>query len=1363
MIGQGRPLTKLDCLKSRSSVREESARSRSKSLTLSLAIRFMSWFILLTWASLALADSPSPMRVRIAWGGSIAQKWTGSISTDQAPLGQPTLLGSEPDTPGSIWLDSETVVRIEQPSSRFYDGFDLTVDGPVEATVLKIQLNRSDRPDEKKTIKISLRDIISSPLSRSLDDEGTRLLVRRSPGDKLRVRLEKDSLVFAPGDIFRLDLLPSLLGENQKEEAIIKVSLVDPQTEKTLWQNVPIELDGSNRPISLSVPLKVKEGVYDLEIHAQRRGALSLLKMRSIGQMSLGLEKKLAYRKIQLMVIESKSPSRPDSSKPFEVIEEIDPANPNWWDRFAKSSQQWTGLSFSSLNLPKGWTSGLVTRLALPNTGSADLETYDHRLGRLVRLRPSGPGKPISWEAYTLSVENLGTPHILELDYPDDVSQSLGISLIEPNAAGAIVPLQLDSGVSIDRTRGRQTDSTEPEMLRHRILFWPKTKSPIVLLTNQSAEESVVHGKIRLLAGPKHFSQAAWLDASKKREGRLIAGYMDRPWFAKNFGATQKYDEWSRRSLDDWQTFYQGGTRLVEYLDHVGFGGLVFSAYCEGAALYPGKVARSMPRFDRGAFFNTGQDPLPKDLLGLLSRLFDRDGLRLIPSVEFASTLDSLESLLRDLSPAERAGIRLIGPDGRSWTENYYSENRLAPYYNPLDPRVQQAMLRVIDELVHRAARGHGSFAGLAIQLAGYGYASLPGPQWGLDDTTIASFESDMKIQLPAGGGPDRFARRWEVIKRNHFDLWLTWRAMQMNRFYASVRAIVKKAAPEATVYLTTANLMTGPYWDRQLRPTLRSRPSIDRALLEVGIDQKFFKQASTPVLVYPNRIGPASWTADSASQWEARRWLTSGDQSDWSGPGGTAAELLYYRTGELRLDEFDNKNPYSASFTSLRSQILPSNDRYRQGFAEALARRDATVILQGGHFLPMGQEQAVYKWIDTYRRLPDVPFKTIPNSVCPDGTDPVVIRQATVGDRTYFYLVNNSPVKSTVTLKWDMSPGAKVSHLGSNKSITNLTRQNGQVGWKTVVLPYELVAIEVESTRFNWTLAQVEVPKQFLEQLALHSMELARRTATLRAPPSWDRLSNRSFEKSSDTMAIPGWRCESSHGSQARLEQVKTDGGKPPGNQALRLSSDGPTVTVLSDPFEGPASGRLWMYAWLRVPDESRQPTLELILTGKADGQPFSRVAELGRSSDGQPAPKIQNKWAPYSFSVDDLPIDRLSELQVGFRLIDSGEVWVDDVQLDHLAGFDVTDIKVLSQMFATAHVKQQHKKIGECIRILDGYWSRYLEKNVPLKRPIVESVSTATVEKDSSKPTDSIDEKIPVTTGFMDRLRGYFPKKLW
>jgi hypothetical protein len=54
---------------------------------------------------------------------------------------------------------------------------------------------------------------------------------------------------------------------------------------------------------------------------------------------------------------------------------------------------------------------------------------------------------------------------------------------------------------------------------------------------------------------------------------RLLAGYFSRPLVPENFGAAEALDAASGRSLKDWQTFYQGASRLVEYLNYVGYGG----------------------------------------------------------------------------------------------------------------------------------------------------------------------------------------------------------------------------------------------------------------------------------------------------------------------------------------------------------------------------------------------------------------------------------------------------------------------------------------------------------------------------------------------------------------------------------------------------------------------------------------------------------------------------------------------------------------------------------------------------------------------------------------------------------------------
>ena len=141
----------------------------------------------------------------------------------------------------------------------------------------------------------------------------------------------------------------------------------------------------------------------------------------------------------------------------------------------------------------------------------------------------------------------------------------------------------------------------------------------------------------------------------------------------------------------------------------------------------------------------------------MLLRLFDREDLQLIPTVEFAAPLPELEAIRRAGGPAAQA-IQWIGADGAAWTASSPSQHGLAPYYNVLHPRVQQAMLNVLGELSKRYAQ-HPSFAGLAVRLSADGYAQLLGPDWGLDDATIAQFERDTQVQVP-GNGPQRFAER---------------------------------------------------------------------------------------------------------------------------------------------------------------------------------------------------------------------------------------------------------------------------------------------------------------------------------------------------------------------------------------------------------------------------------------------------------------------------------------------------------------------------------------------------------------------------------------------------------------------------
>src|SRR5262249_37897986 len=159
-----------------------------------------------------------------------------------------------------------------------------------------------------------------------------------------------------------------------------------------------------------------------------------------------------------------------------------------------------------------------------------------------------------------------------------------------------------------------------------------------------------------------------------------------RPLFVENFSAPEVLDAGSRRSLDDSNTMYQGGMHLVRYLKYVGYGGVMMSVFADGSTIYPSQLVEPTPRYDTGVFFGTGQDPRRKDTLELLLRLFDREGLVLVPALDFASPLPELEALKR--AADEASGIEWIGADGAAWSAHHAPRQGLAPYYNLLDPRV---------------------------------------------------------------------------------------------------------------------------------------------------------------------------------------------------------------------------------------------------------------------------------------------------------------------------------------------------------------------------------------------------------------------------------------------------------------------------------------------------------------------------------------------------------------------------------------------------------------------------------------------------------------------------------------------------
>jgi hypothetical protein len=1228
--------------------------------------------------SASVSAEETNMRLRVAWGGGESRQWRGTISISEGTLSELVPLGLEADEPGSIYLEQGKVV-VNERSPRNYDGVDLLVTAALDATLFVDLTPVDPLTPPAGRIQIPLTSLVTEFQNEALDKQGNRLLVRRSPGDRLRVKFNRDSLVFAPGDLFELEVVPHLTGITGESSMRCKVQLLNSGSETEVSseeQDVRLAADGSLLPVGpYPIVMPAVEGVYDVRITLTPR-RLTAPFVRA---------KPLLERAVQLVVIDKQPP--PPSVANWRAELEIDPANPGWWDRLKRMSH---------------WS-------VIPGLGQGPLgngKSRSRELGGRSWIELDADG----WQAYPLPVSRIGQPHILEVEYPGDLKQTLGISIIEPNAAGSVAPIGLDSGVDVPEPPA----GSRPPMQQHRLLFWPKTKTPFVLLTNRREDSAAQFGRIRVLTGPATLP-ALPLD-DNATGGRLLAAYFDKPLFPENFSAGETLDSWTGRTLDDWTTFYLGGRRLAEYLKYAGYNGAVVPVLCEGSALYPSKLLDPTPKYDTGTFFATGQDVVRKDVLRMMFRLFDREGLKLIPAVQFAAPLPELERMRR-AGGTEADGLELIDADGKTWLARNGTRGGLAPYYNPLDPRVQTAMIGVARELAERYAE-HSSFAGLALQLGPDTYSQLPSDEWGLDDRTIARFQKETTVAVP-GQGAARYAQRADFLLRGGHKSWLSWRAAGMTAFYDKLQKEVATQRTGAKLYLATADVLTGQSMQSELRPTIPARANTAAAMLQIGIDAKLLEDRADIVLLRPRRLAPDTSLAAQAVNLE---FGAATDADRFFSNGAARGGLSYHEPQTLRLPSFDAVSPFGKdkTFTWLVAQVSPADFYNRRRFVHHIATLDGGTILDGGWLLPLGQEESLRPFVEVYRRLPAERFETAAPKTDDALTQGVVVRTLTRGATTFVYLVNDAPWRTNVELELRAPADCRVDSL-SSRSLSPLRRDGQRTLWTVQLEPYDLVGATMTAPRVtveNWQ-ARLENADEVALDLRQKLQQVRARTAALRNPPPLEKLANPGFELPAAENSITGWVQARGSGITVGTDRAQHRNG----TQSLRVASNGGVAWVRSEPFEPPKTGRLSVWVWLKVTDPERQPPLRLAIEGQWNGQTYYKWAWVGsglglNEKDLAKIPRLQANWAPYLFHVDDLPPQGLTELRVGFDLMAAGEVWIDDVQLFDLWFYDNERDELLKRI-AVADFQLGQGKAVDCQRFLDSYWPRLLMRHVKYEPP--------------------------------------------
>jgi hypothetical protein len=1019
-----------------------------------------------------------------------------------------------------------------------------------------------------------------------------------------------------------------------------------------------------------------------------------------------------------VVVLGGKPPAADEPARWLTVLE-IDPTSPRWWDRLPA----WTQLR----RIP-GLNHGPLGSL---RAGAVDLP-----LGRFVELPPTVPGADPHWQAYSLPLEAAGTPHLLEIDYPADEEQHFGVSILEPNAAGVIESIGRDGGVYVEGLGRRAENAT------HKSVFWPRSQAPLLLMTNAHPTAAARFGHIRVRK--LNSGRLAAIAPDQPASQRLVAAYIARPLVAETFGASETLDlssDTGSETLHDWQTIFESATRLADYVRYGGYNSAVIGVLTDGRSIYPSSKLMPLNHGEGGTAATSRHDALE-----LMFRIFDREGLALLPALQLTTPLPELEKLRRGTNP-QTSGLEWIGPDGRTWLASQDAKDGLGPCYNVLDPRVQQVVNRVVGELAERYGN-HPSFAGFAIRLSARSYAQLLPLDWGLDDATVGRFQRDTGIRL-AAAGEGRFAARRALLAGEHAAAWRAWRAACMSAFYSQLARTVRESGEGRRLVITLEDSFDHPQLAARIRPELIGENRVEAALLDAGFDRRSLESVPGLVVCPARAVGTTLPLSDAAIDLE----LNQASATWQSNSSSTSAAVLYHRPQHRSLASFAAKSPFNVAGEMLLARhSLAHGPAVRQPYVQALIDNDPALLLDGGEILPLGQEETLRPVRCVVRQLPAAA------EVTEHGAQPVFVRSYAEPSGTTLLVVNACPWQADAELMLEVAQPTTLEPLAAGKSDSPSALPSarqlgaGRQPWSLSLEPYAIEAVRIAAPGVKVMDVRAAVSEAGKAELTARLTELANRDLT--APHVVEALSNPSFEPLSGASPLPGWQV-SGEGATAELDASTPQEGKT----CLYFHGGEQLAALESESFPIPPTGQLAMTVFARCQNVNAPTEMRIIFTTDQAGQEYRRSFVVGGQAGGQ---RLEPQWRPYAILVDDLPLDVHSTMRVRFELTGPGEVWLDNIKLYDLLfplKFYPNAQAEIKQFFILIHAAQravEDGRIADSVRLLEGYWPRFITAYTPPVQPPIAVETTPQNETSAAPPTDEQQEPAP---SISERIKRFLP----
>lgn len=1275
----------------------------------------------------SITSEPSkriPFRLRATWGGGTSAPWQVRITSLSGSINKVQPLAIENDGGAALQTKPNSVTVIPL-IARSYDGFDFDVDSDLQESI-RIEITRGDIPFQPIQKELTLTQLFETPLVFELDRDGNRFFLERPNYDLLGVHFSRSHLIFDVNEPFRIQLHPRAIRELVDGTGVMQLSMRSTLDGNEVWQSkdeVHLNESGStDLPIDVEIPMPAQEGPYEIHVTIwPKRLTVPLVRPKPISQ-----------RLLQVVVLDP-ARKRELSSEAWDEVAKIDPTRARWWEKFAQMPQ-WTPLPMLR-NGPIGSQPVQAEKI-----GGRDFAKL-------------APGK---WQVIPLPVKGRGQPHQIEIELPAGVSQQLVVAVLEPELGTRVDFSTVATGIVSEQIVGVPTPTESKDSTYfYRLNFWPNTKSPLLLISNPRSISQGWYGPIRVSAGPSTLTSLGTFPKSiageelpRSSKPKLIGPYLSKPAFADTFGVPRRVDSITQQAFDDWQRYYVGGDRLLQHLKSTHFNAATINVLSDGSGLYPSEQIRFTPKFDSGIYAGEGWDPSRKDVLELLFRQFDREGLKLIPALDLNFPLANLEAIRT--SGLNSDGIVQVDASGTSKLNRALGSGAPTAFYNPLDERVQLELVQLVSEISKRYAN-HSSFPGLLLHWNTSNHFLLSGAEWGCDAATLKSFRAWLESNQ-AGAIPEVITA--EMISSGEFKpLWLRWRSERMTQLAVRCREVLHAEKPDAELWIELGGITQSNEAIKYVGPSIRKRSNrFDELLLDFGIDLNSLA-TTNQVSVLFSQDSPVRF--DFGQQRIATNLERSSDLQEYVSQFPRTSLIPNQLPQEIVLPGFLKQLGLSNEFPdgTLHPSFAWSSHQNRERWLNALTGTDANLILDKGLSLRSGQEAALVDLAMLFQHLPAGQYETVPLETTKGSPAHIVCRKLTIENETYFYIANPSPWSVDVEVRVRVSTDSALQPLSNHRmSLTDPGTESATL--RVFLRPFDLAGGRINSNQCTLLDHKITKPggvenelRQELERFKGRLTRITDRPAPLTA------IQNTDFEEGTDGV-VSQWR--TAEGTGIDIKSIV--GEAKSGESYLRLSSTSGVAWMRSSPFAPPETGRLSLSVWLKVPKGQPPTKLRLAAQAEHSNGTYYRFGEVPLDTRASGDPSLAEGWKQFVVHFDDIPCRDVSDLRIGFDLMQPGEVFIDRVELfDRF--FDDADQRVLLQNLSTARLQLDNGDLESCQRFLNSYWANFLKHFDP-QRVTIEANTGLTKSTPVASPASS-DTRIREGRNVLDRVKDLVPKK--